>query len=395
MKNLCTNAISIFGLAGSIVLAQHQTAYAQESAGPALGGSSIQLYGGVDAAVTSANSGGATGVRVLRIDSGVYSSSNWGFRGTEDLGGGLIAIFRLESSFDVDTGAATAYAGNPGFVGTAPAPTIPMGFNRRSFVGLQGGFGTIRLGRDYTPGYFAQQATDALGFHMWGNAQSAADLTGTGGERSGRISNAIFYDAPNLAGVMIKAAYSLGAESGGGAANAPKDANKYWGIGVGYVVEKLTLTFSYAELSLATLAGTPTAFTGSTDKRKDLLVGAKYNFDGLSVSGGYASFDQPGPSNTGKQYWLGGSGKIGAGTLYAQVQRLTREVATGAEPRASVLAVAYTYPFSRRTMAYASYGRTKNNSLGNFRLYSSGSAIAGSALGASPQAFTVGVNHTF
>ncbi|MGH2521624.1 MAG: porin [Anaerolineales bacterium] len=383
------NTVKMLGLAATVALLNGQTANAQQ------GSSSVQLYGIVDAAMTSATTGGAAGVRNMRVDSGVYRSSYWGFRGSEDLGGGLKAIFNLEAGFESDTGAATAYAGNPGFVGTAPAPSIPMGFNRRSFVGVQGNYGTLKLGRDYTAGYYAQQATDALGFHMWGNAQSAADLTGTGGERSGRVSNAIFYDAPNLAGVRIRAAYSLGAESGGGTGSAPKDANKYWGIGAGYVVDKLTLTAAYAELSLATLAGTPAAFTGSTDKRKDVLLGAKYNFDNVSVSGGYASFDQSGPSNTGKQYWLGGSAKVGTGTLYAQVQKLTREVAAGTEPRATVLAVAYSYPFSRRTLAYASYGKTRNNAAGNFRLYSSGSAIAGSALGASPQALSVGINHTF
>lgn len=391
MKSVFTNAMSVVGLVGSAVLAPHQAANAQAPAGSG----SVQLYGGVDAAVTSAKSGGATGARVMRVDPGVYTSSMWGFRGTEDLGDGLKAILQLESSFEIDTGAATTYAGNPGFVGTAPAPSISMGFNRRSFVGLEGNFGTLKLGRDYTAAYYAQQATDALGFRLWGNAQSAVDLTGTGSERAGRVSNAIFYDSPKVAGFKVRATYSLGAESSGGAGNAPTDANRYWGIGAEYGVENLTLTFAYAQLSLAKLAGTPAAFTGETDQRKDLVLGAKYNFGPVTVSGGYASFDQPGPSNTGKQYWLGGSGKLGTGTLYAQVQRLSREVVAGTEPQASVLALAYVYPFSRRTRAYASYGRTRNNSTGTFRLYSSGSAIPASAAGASPQAFSVGINHSF
>lgn len=382
--------LAILGLAAAAALLHGRAAQAQEA-----GRSSVQFYGTVDAAVTSASTGGASGARNLRVDPGVYTSSNWGLRGSEDLGGNLKAIFNLESGFESDTGAATAYSGNPGFAGTAPAPAIPMGFNRRAFIGLQGSFGTLKLGRDYTAAYYAQQATDALNFHMWGNGQSALDLTGTGSERSGRVSNAIFYEAPAMAGVRIRATYSLGAESGGGPGNAPKDANRYWGIGAGYVLDNLILTFAYAELSLPTLSGTPAAFTGSSDKRKSMVLGAKYNFGPVAVSAGYAPYDQPGPSNTGRQYWLGGSGKVGAGTLYAQVQRLSREVATGTEPRGSVLAVAYSYPFSRRTMAYASYGKTRNNAVGNFRLYSSGSAIAGSALGASPQALTMGINHTF
>lgn len=382
-----TKAI-LLGVVATAGFWQSSTVHAQQA-------SSVQLYGSIDTGITSASTGGNAGVRTARVDSGIYGPSAWGFRGSEDLGGNLKAIFALESGFESDTGAATAYSGNPGFVGTAAAPAIPMGFNRRAFVGLQGDFGTLKFGRDYTPGYYAQQATDALGFHLWGNAQSAVDLTGTGSERSGRVSNAIFYDAPTVANVRVRAVYSLGAESGGGVGNAPKDANRYWSIGAGYVLDNLILTAAYAELSLPTITGTPAAFTGSSDKRKDVVLGAKYNFGPVTVNAGYASFDQPGPSNTGKQYWLGGSGKIGTGTLYAQVQRLTREVAAGAAPRGSVLAVAYTYPFSRRTLAYASYGITRNNAVGNFRLYSSGSAIAGSALGANPQALSLGINHTF
>jgi predicted porin len=280
-------------------------------------------------------------------------------------------------------------------VGTAPAPAISSGFNRRSFVGLASSdYGTVTFGRDYTPGYYAQQATDALGFHLWGNAQSAIDLTGTGSELAGRISNAIFYESPRMKGLRIRAAYSLGAGSPGGPGAAPKEANRYIGIGGDFRADNLILTMGLSQVSIPTLAGTPVAFTGETSPRKDFLVGAKYDFGSFKLSGGYAQFDRPGPSNTGKQMWIGASGEVGTGTLYAQLQKVSIEAAVGTEPRANIFAVAYTYPFSRRTLAFASYGRTDNNSTGKFRLYSSGTAVAGAA-GQDPQAFSLGIYHTF
>ncbi len=93
---------------------------------------SVSLYGLIDAGVTHVSN--VAGASMTTADSGQFQSSRLGFRGTEDLGGGLKALFTLEAGFSADTGAG---------VGAG------LNFNRQSFVGLSGAFGTVTLGRQY------------------------------------------------------------------------------------------------------------------------------------------------------------------------------------------------------------------------------------------------------
>ena len=102
----------------------------------ALAQSNVTIYGIVDAGLVR-ESGGPTG-SVTNLSSGVASGSRIGFKGKEDLGGGLAAVFQIENGFNVDTGA----AGQSGVL-----------FGRQAFVGLSGKFGAATLGRQYTPYY--------------------------------------------------------------------------------------------------------------------------------------------------------------------------------------------------------------------------------------------------
>jgi predicted porin len=99
----------------------------------------VTLFGIVDAAIsgTTSNFTNGTSASTTRMDGSGYNSSRLGFRGTEDLGGGLAASFWLEAGLSNDTGV----AGSSAVTGQL--------FNRRSTVSLSGGFGEIRLGRDY------------------------------------------------------------------------------------------------------------------------------------------------------------------------------------------------------------------------------------------------------
>jgi predicted porin len=102
---------------------------------PALAQSTVTVYGLLDVAMTSVDN--VAGARTRTLDNGAWQSSRIGFRGTEDLGGGLRALFTIESSIGVDVGS----SGNP-FWG------------RQSFVGLGGSWGTVTLGRQYDFVYY-------------------------------------------------------------------------------------------------------------------------------------------------------------------------------------------------------------------------------------------------
>jgi predicted porin len=236
----------------------------------------VTLYGTADAGVTLSRSGAPGSGTVRGLSSGVATASRWGIRGREDLGDGLAAIFQLEAGLDLDTGSTKTFSGNP----STATPTAPNGtpttggFNRRSFVGLQGRFGTLAFGRDYTPVYYAGLEGDIQRYGLLGNLQAAVPLTG-GSERWARISNGVFYTSPQWKGLTGRAAYSFGSESGGGAGGLPKRANQFVGVGGQYTGHGLTLTASYQELDYPLVGGTPAAFTGSTARRKDAMLAGR------------------------------------------------------------------------------------------------------------------------
>jgi len=184
--------------------------------------SSVTIYGQADAAYTSVKSGANSFTGVL----GAGRGSNFlGFMGTEDLGGGLKANFKLEAQYNLDSGAGNAtntnnqVNGNPVDVAGATATAQVQGnaanrfsmaggqgltFNRYSYVGLSGGFGEVRIGRDYTSTFNAVLGADTTGANgvqntlfqtlMIGQSQSPGHATTTS------ASNMIGYETPNAFG---------------------------------------------------------------------------------------------------------------------------------------------------------------------------------------------------
>ena len=126
-------------------------------AGVASAQSSVTLFGVVDATVSATVRAKASSRQARQLTNSGYNSSRLGFRGTEDLGGGLAASFWLEAGVNNDDGTGAATSSNNQRVGTTSAHrsgTQGLTFNRRSTVSLSGGFGELRLGRDYTPTFW-------------------------------------------------------------------------------------------------------------------------------------------------------------------------------------------------------------------------------------------------
>jgi predicted porin len=352
----------------------------------------VTLYGVADAAVIAQKSGAPNTGTVTTVGSGVNGGSRWGLRGEESLGDGLKAVFQLEQGFDIDTGAASSYSGNPSTATPAsPNGTPGTGFNRRAYAGLETRIGTLTLGRDYTPFYFSALGADIFRLGMFGNLQTTVAPAG-GSERFARVSNAIFYLSPDLHGLRLRAVYSLGSESAGGPGQLPRGTNRFAGLGAEYTHGDLYLTASYQTLEFPVVAGTPAAFTGATQHRDDGLAGVKYDFGSFALAAGYWRMGAP---QSVSDAWLGASVKLGPGTVLAQVQRFRQDNPAGAERKGTALGLAYTYPLSKRTTLYASYGRTTNNATGSFGVASSGMTLAAGAVGADPSALAVGMRHNF
>lgn len=383
----------------------------------------VTLYGIADAGVSADRTGGSGVSTTVRVNSGYMSSSRFGVTGTEDLGAGLKGVFTLELGYDIDTGGFKQYRGNPGNIQPSPqnqtaiaatdarGTNIFGGFNRRSFVGLQGGFGTIALGRDYTPFFWAQLATDTLGYGLYGNLLNLTSVTGTGSELFSRVSNALFYTSPKFAGLTIRGAFSAGGESFGASTPAgtpvalPRRANQLFGVGAEYGLGPLVVTAAVQEVRLANFALTPATtpgvapttatFTGGTSDRRDWTVGAKLNLGVFGLAGGYARVDPQGRARA-QQAWLGATVGIGRGSLLFQVNRIEQEfAATTAEGTADTASLSFTYPFSRRTTAYATYGYVRNNSNSAVGLFASDNSVAAASAGSDPRGFALGVRHSF
>ena len=360
---------------------------------PGVAAQSITLYGTADAGIAFQRTDAPGAGTVTAVSSGVLSASRWGVRGSEELGDGLRAIFQLEAGLDLDTGAAKAYSGNPATATPSAQNGVSgTGFNRRSYAGLASSrYGTLALGRDYTPLYHAGLNSDIFRLGLFGNLQQIAQPAG-GAERFAWVSNGVFYTSPTWAGLQGRAVYSFGSESAGGAGGLPRHANEFAGLGLQYAVGGLAVNASYQVLRFPRVAGTPPAFTGATERKKDGLIGAKYSFGDFAVAAGY--WEVGSPQNASNR-WLGASMKIGRGTVLAQVQGLQQDNPAGAERKATVWALGYVYNMSQRTALYSSYGSVANNATAAFALVASDVAVAAGRPGADPSALAFGMRHSF
>lgn len=354
-------------------------------------GQEVAVYGLLDGAMVTQRTG--VGGSTTAVVSGISSSSRIGFRGREDLGGGLRAVFRLEMGLDLNSGALASYSGNySAATPSAPAgPATSTGFNRRSFVGLEGPFGTLTIGRDYTPIYWAALNQDVFHLGMFGSLQQAAQPAG-GSELFARISNAVFYKTPDFKGFHANAVYGLGAQSAGTPGTVPRGADKFYGVGVEYSGHGLTADATHQELRVPLAAGSPPAFTGALMSRKDDSFAVKYEIAGLAVSTGHWKLHgQRDASDT----WLGASYTFGSNTVMAQAQRLRQANPTGLERRGTVIGVAYVHDMSKLTQLYVSYGHVSNNATGAFAVIAADYNVAPGGPGMNPSALAAGIRHSF
>lgn len=339
-------------------------AFAASLSGVVLAQSTVTIYGLVDMSVSRINKGqsnltflpvaliGQSGTTTLRP----ATSSRLGFRGTEDLGGGLRANFLLENRFSPDNGDMEPGRG-PGF------------FNAATWVGLSGGFGEVRLGRQYVPAFYVGLASDPWSYDY--NVAGGAGFT-RGGNPITTALNAVTYTSPKFGGFTTHLLYGLG-EGASSALNAP----------AGRVGANFGANVQYAD-------GPLWAGLGYNDARqKDTAVVNRYWNFGVAYDFGFirpiASVSQGKnnlPSNAAsKAYLVGATMPLGGGRLKAVVGRydpaigINPNVANSIAPPPGVLAgslptytagqstlkvgLGYEYFLSKRSSVHADIGSAK------------------------------------
>jgi len=360
-------------------------------AGAASAQSSVTVYGIVDLGFQHTDTGAAAG-NVNGIQSGGQSASRIGFKGVEDLGGGLAATFNLEATIAADTGSAfstpaAATSGvNAGYAAGAG------GFNRIATVGLQGAFGSVNLGRQTSA---IKDAYDQI--DPFGDGGNIAPISGIffggllGGDY-GRISNSVKYATPNFAGFKATAAYGFGEAAGS------TGDNSNYGLGLGYANGPLNVQAAYHNQDrlagttpgTVTAGGAPTAGVAFGARENKLaFIGATYNFGAFKLHGAYADTKidfVAGGETKFRNGMVGVSLPLGPGSLFASYSINDNKTAGAVNLDSQRAAVMYTYDLSKRTNLYTGYSHTKNDD---------GVNLAGGVVGENNSAFNVGIRHKF
>jgi len=296
--------------------------------------SSVTLYGRVNTTVERQEVGDVK-------TTGLYNnSSRFGFKGTEDLGGGLKAGFQLESGFNSDTGASAATF-----------------FGRQSEVNLSGNFGAVRLGRFTAESYYATADYVSMHNHDTGSSSDAFYAYVM------PDANKIAYRTPTFGGLTVDAAVALHEQVVGG-----KNA---FDLAANYNMGPLALGAGYSK-------------QGDVNQ---FAVRALYTFGAFAV-GGYVQRDEDAyVLNGGKRntFRLAGAYNMGASEFHVNVGR-AGEYKNVNDSDATQYTLGYNYNLSKRTKVYGYYTHVNN---------SRNAAYMSNVAGADFSSVAVGIRHNF
>ena len=392
-------ALAIAGLASAPVFAQ----------------TNVTVYGVVDATLENVRAKGASfdedlGAKPADIKNRNRVTSNSsliGFRGTEDLGNGLKALFQIESSIVADAGGGTL-AG------------------RDTFVGLNGGFGTVQLGKlttimrtagakvDFNPG--------ATGIGFQGATYGTIAGVKTGIDE--RINNSVMYTTPSFSGLTAQLAYSAGENRKTSEQNAGESVNSNaYQLAAAYENGPLYVSAGYALSKDPVSAGlADVGATGLSDELKAFRIAAKYTFpSNTTVSALWDRTRYEAQSaaadnldlDVKRNAWLVGVEQKFAGNQavylqYSRANKLKGDVCDDIDGCADIdgktkiaqWTLGYTYSLSKRTMVKAYYTRLNNDKDVGADFYLSGinnstTAVNTVAAGQDLTGFGLGLRHSF
>jgi predicted porin len=336
--------------------------------GAASAQSSVTIFGVVDLSLKNVKNDGTDARKSMANDG--LNSNRLGFRGVEDLGGGLKAAFHLEGGMTPDNG-------------TAGGQT----WQRRSTVALQGGFGEVRLGRDYTPSFWNTTIFDPFGTNGVGSSLNVASgptpvaSNGLGVGTYVRSNNSIGYFLPAMGGLygQIMVAPSEGA------ANA-----KYTGGRLGFAAGPFNVAAAFGSTDY-TLSG--------SEKIKIFNIAGSYKVGPANLMAQW---------NDDKYEFVGGSAKevrlvLGANVTLGQGEirgswvktDFKADGAPGNFGDATQIAIGYIYNLSPRTALYATYASISNKTGANFSVAGGSSIAALPTDGGKSTGYEAGLRHSF
>jgi predicted porin len=348
--------------------------------GSAQAQTSVTIYGRVDAGINyqSNQVGKDANGNTIRggqwgIGGNEWGTSMIGFKGVEDLGGGLKALFTLESGFQADTGR---------FNGTGL-------FNRRSTVGLNGGFGTVKIGRDLALPSDRVWSIDPTG------QQNMSTSTLFKGRNWPQTSNQIQYVTPDMGGLYVHLMYGAG-EAAGSTTRGPTGSGigNSTGIAIGFVQPTYELLAMYD-----TAHDENGTYDNLFSRSKEITVGGNVTFGATKLYAGWQNLSAPaqplttsgiGAANKANQFWLGANFQATpALTLIGAAYHVKLNHDVGS---ANLFMVGANYNLSKRTLLYASVGTIRNGSNTDFQVQTGDST---GLTGQNQNTFYTGISHSF
>ena len=321
-------------------------------AGTASAQSSVTIYGVVDMAVAKGNGGSANNPGALGT-SKAYSliqsrASRLGFRGNEDLGGGLSAQFHIEHRFNPDTGAASNAA---------------HFWQGRSYVQLSSvAAGRLYMGREYTPTFFIANRSDPFGWdgvgqmgqgYQYAGFSNPDTIDGTAAEVGVRTSNTVGYETPSLGGFKVNGAVSLSEATQKG--------------------RDVAVSFVYAAGPIYAALGVERVYKGAMQKQGLMNAAFHYDLGVVKLMGYYARSKTATPTtpsnvstipafgvgrDTNHAVTLGALVPIGQGVVKVAYGRTDPRRDNNTRQKG---AVGYDYLLSKRTTVYADASAAKED----------------------------------
>ncbi|MDR0736171.1 MAG: porin [Zoogloeaceae bacterium] len=365
-------------------------AIATAVSGAALAQGNVQIYGVVDVGFSHRGDNVNDDIGSKNaIDDGISSGSRLGFKGTEDLGNGVKALFVLENGFAADTG------------NMRQSSRL---FGRQVYLGLTGNFGTFIAGRLYTPHYSFLSAIDPFKAGTVGRYRNAfeAGLT-TVGENlfdPTRVDNAVAYVTPSWGGFNMTAAFSANALAVENVENAGD--NRVWAFLPRYTNGPIDVGVSWHKIKTK-----DTPVGGTEVNITNWAVGGTYDFGPAKL---HAFYDQnkfkninpAGDDHKLKSWLLGATFPFGKNAIQASYTQSKLSGVNGFEGKARQWALGYTYALSRRTNFYAAIADiTNKDDREDNPTFLPGSGIAAVSGDASnggagyQNGFNIGLKHSF
>ncbi|HZW25823.1 MAG TPA: porin [Gallionella sp.] len=340
--------------------------------------SNVTVYGVANVSYDMTNTGGVAGFSNNKVSS---NTSRLGFKGNEDLGDGLSAIWQIESLIQID--------GTAGAAGNGLA-------TRNTFAGLSSATaGTVLLGRHDTPYNISNRKydlfTDTLADNrsiMGGGVKAAASF-------NGRQPNVVAYISPAMSGFTGAIAYVAGAE---GQTLSTQTKGNAWSLAALYGNGPISANFAYEAHNAGSAPGT--LGLGAGLKETAWTISGGYKVEAFEVNGVYEktsdNFAAGANLNGHRAYYL--SGKYNFGSNAVKLAYSNAGNTAAASTGASQVTVGLDHSLSKRTTVYALYTQLSNNAGVAYGLSTNGTGAPAAGItgnGAKPSAFSFGMKHTF